>query len=203
MNQMSGGLGELPLASGPADENIREMNALWSTYDEIETQLQGLGIMPLAAPLIAMPTITPDVLRGYNDEQYMEVYNAHDAWNSYICETISQVQNIILQIENEIDDLATFVEDNIKKAGRGDTKKPTADEIKFCIKSHPRVRYLKLELQKNKQLESRLEARQKTLARAEKLLSRNIELIKAKRESNGQGSGMQQRASAGLPPRFR
>lgn len=202
MNQVPGGLGELPAAVGPSDQQQEELNYRWNTYQQTEDHLVRSNILPLQSPMVAMPEITVEVLRGLNDDQYMEVYNAHDAWNSYIGETMSQVQNIILQVENEMEDLAIHVEENMKKTAKVEGKKPSAEEVKFGIKSYPRYRWLKLELQKNQQILNRLSARQKTLSRAERLLSRNIELIKAAREAAGMGGGIQRRASAGLPPRF-
>jgi hypothetical protein len=205
MNQVPGGLGELPAAIGPSDQQQQQLNETWNTYSTIENQLIQASIMPLSTPVVGLPEITVEVLRGLNDDQYMEVYNAHDAWNSYIGETVSQVQNIILQLENEMDDLAMHIEQNCKTAAKGDSKKASAEDIKLTIKVHPRHRWLKLELQKQQQMLNRLSARQKTLSRAERLLSRNIELIKAARESAGGGPGIQRRAiqpAAPLPPRI-
>ena len=203
MNQMTGGLGELPLAVGPSDQQQEALNQQWNTYHLIEAHLaQAWGIQPPVTPVIAIPTITVELLRGQNDEQYMETFNALAAWDNFISETISQVQNIITQLENEMADLAVHVEENLKATAKIENKKPSADDIKFTIKVHPRYRYLKLELQKNQQILTRLEARQKSLSRSERLLSRNIELIKSTREATLGAGGMQKRASPDLPPRF-
>lgn len=202
MNHTPGGLGELPAAVGPSDQQQQQINDRWNTYNQIEGQLIQSHIMPLSTPIFGIPEITVEILRGLNDEQYMEVYSAHDAWNSYISETISQVENIILQIENEMDDLAVHVEEGMRTTAKMEGKKPPAEEVKFAIKSHHRHRWLKLELQKNQQTLNRLNARQKTLARAERLLSRNIELIKSGRESAGGAGGIQRRGAPALPPRI-
>jgi hypothetical protein len=203
MSNVPGGLGELPAAVGPSDHQQQQINDRWNTYSQTENHMaSALGIHPLPLPMFGVPEVTVELLRGLNDSQYMEVYNAHDAWNSFVTETMSQVQNIILQIENEIDDIAIHLEEQLKATAKMEGKKPTTDDIKWTIKSHPRIRFLKIELQRQKQLESRLTARQKTLSRAERLLSRNIELIKSQRESANGGPGMQRRASGDLPPRF-
>ncbi len=214
MTPSPGGLGELPAAVGPSDKQQEQINDQWNTYAVVEQSLANMHIHAPQPPMFSIPEVTPEILRGLNDDQYMEVYNAHDAWNSFIGETVSQIENIILQIENEMDDLAVHVEDQIKKTSKhgGESKKPSAEEIKFTIRSHPRIRYLKLELQKHQQMLNRLVAKQKTLSRAEKLLSRNIELIKSARESMGGASGIPRRASGiqspqggytgGLPPRM-
>lgn len=203
MNQMTGGLGELPLAVGPSDQQQEELNQRWNTYHLIEAHLaQAWGIQPPVPPVVIVPQVTVEILRGQNDDQYMETYNALAAWDNFIGETISQVQNIINQLNNEMDDLAVHVESNLKTTTKVEGKKPSAEDIKFTIKVHPRHRYLKLELQKNEQILTRLEARQKSLSRSERLLSRNIELIKSTRDANLGGGGMQRRASPELPPRF-
>lgn len=202
MNQVPGGLGELPAAIGPSDQQQQQINDRWNTYQIIENHLVTSGIYPLRAPIVGIPEITPEILRGLNDDQYMEVYNAIDAWNSYIGETVSQVQNIILQIENEMEDLAIHVEENLKLTAKMEGKKPTAEEVKHAVKAHARQRWLKLEHQKNQQTLNRLTSRQKTLARSERLLSRNIELIKSAREIGAGGGGIQRRGSAQLPPRI-
>lgn len=202
MTPNTGGLGELPAAVGPSDQQQEQINDRWNTYALVEQSLGHMHIHPPKPPMFGIPEVTPEILRGLNDDQYMEVYNAHDAWNSFIGETVSQLENIILQIENEMDDLNIHVEQNMRETARvgGEGKKPPAEEVKFAIKSHPRIRYLKLELQKQQQMLGRLVAKQKTLSRAEKLLSRNIELIKSARESMGGSSGIPRRASGLQPP---
>src|SRR5262245_46052768 len=122
MNPEPGGLGELPLALGPSDQQQQQLNQTWNTFHQIEAQLCQSNIMPMSVPIVGIPEMTVEVVRGLNDAQYMQVYIAHDAWNSYIGETISQVQNIILQIENELDDLSVHIEQNLKVAGKGDGK---------------------------------------------------------------------------------
>jgi hypothetical protein len=204
MNSASGGLGELPSAVGPSDHQQETLKQQWDTYSDIESYLIGKSIMPLTIPIVGIPEITPALLQGLNDDQYMEVYNALDAWNSYISETVSQIQNMILQTENEMDDLALHVEQNLKTTAKVEGKKPSAEDVKFTVKVHPRNRALKLELQRHQQALNRLSARQKTLARAERLLSRNIELIKLNRESAGGSGGLPRRGSPAqmpLPPR--
>lgn len=201
MSEHVGGLGELPSAVGPSDQQQAQIREQWNTYGEIEYRLESNGIRPLGTPSIGIPEINPQLLQGLNDNQYTEIWAALDAWNSFIGETVSQLENIILQIENEMDDLRVHVHENSRRTAQvGKEKKPSNEELKFTVDSHPRFRFLKLELQKNKQHLNRLQARQKTLSRSERLLSRNIELIKSGRESGLGAGGGQRRAS--MPPRY-
>lgn len=199
-----GGLGELPAAVGPSDQQQQELNEAWNTYQEIENRLYDSGIPQPTAPREAMPSVTVEILRGLNGNEYMETYSALDSWHNFVGETISQLENIILQIDNEMDDLEVHIRKNLvdSTSGTGD-RKPSAEDIKYAVKIHPRRRWLNLELQKNKQHLNRLEAKQRSLGRAEKMMSRNIERVKATMESAGGYGGIQSRASGGgLPPRF-
>lgn len=197
-----GGLGELPTAVGPSDQQQQDINDAWNTYDEIERRLASASIPPPMLPNDAIPVVTPELLRGLSGDQYMETYAAFDAWHNFIGETISQLENIILQINNEMDDLGSHIKKTMLETAKiNEMRKPSLDDIKHEIKIHPRMRWLNLELQKNKQHLNRLEAKQKSLGRAEKLLSRNIERMKAAMESQGGYGGIQRRAH-NLPPRF-
>lgn len=198
----AGGLGELPTAVGPSDQQQQDINSAWNTYDEIEYRLAQSGITAPMLPNEAIPTITPEILKGLNGDQYMETYAALDAWHNFIGETIAQLDNILLQIDNEMDDLAAHIKKTMLDNARAtDSKKPSAEDIKYETKIHPRMRWLNLERQKNKQHLTRLEAKQKALGRSEKLMSRNIERIKATMESAGGLGGIPRRAPA-IPPRF-
>jgi len=198
-----GGLGELPAAVGPSDQQQQELNDAWNTYGEIEERLALSGISQPMIPREAMPTVTVEVLRGLNGNEYMETYSALDSWHNFVGETISQLENIILQINNELDDLEVHIRKNLidSSKGTGD-RKPSAEDLKYAVKIHPRRRWLNLELQKNRQQLNRLEAKQKSLGRAEKMMSRNIERVKAAMESAGGYGGIQSRAPGQLPPRF-
>ena len=204
MTQQSGGLGELPSSLGPSDRQQQELNDAWNTYGEIEDRLSQQHIPQPMMPPAAMPTVTVEILNGLNGHQYMEVYMALDAWHSFIGETISQLENIILQINNEMDDLRAHIREGANQQARAQGAKKAADaDVKHQVDINPRVRWLKLELQKNQQHLNRLEAKQKSLGRSEKLMSRNIERVKASLESSGGYGGIQRRASTpGLPPRM-
>lgn len=198
----AGGLGELPTAVGPSDQQQQAINSSWNTYNEIENRLAQTGITNPMLPNEAIPRITPEVLKGLNGDQYMETYMALDAWHNFIGETIAQLENIILQTVNEMDDLAAHIKKTmLETANVNGSKKPAVEDIKFEIKIHPRTRWLNLELQKNKQHLNRLEAKQKALGRSEKLMSRNIERMKATMESAGGLGGIPRRAAT-IPPRF-
>lgn len=198
-----GGLGELPAAVGPSDQQTQELNDSWNTYNEIEARLLANNIAPPTPPMVSVPVVTTDVLNGLNGVQYMETYLALDAWHNFIGETISQLENIILQINNEINDLDAVIRENcLVAAKQSGEPKPAEATIKHTVSMHPRRRFMVLEGQKNKQHLNRLQAKQKSLGRAEKLMSRNIERVKADMMSAGGYGGIQTRASGGLPPRI-
>lgn len=204
MTEQHSGLGELPVAVGPSDQQQLALNDAWNTYSEIEERLTTARIPLPEAPLESLPVVTVEVLRALSGNEYMETYSALDSWHNFIGETIAQLENIILQISNEMEDLEVHIRKNLldtaKAAGE---KKPAAEDVKYTVKLHPRRRWLNLELQKNKQHLNRLEAKQKSLGRSEKMMSRNIERIKATQESAGGYGGIQRRAplSASMPPR--
>ena len=204
MTTQAGGLGELPAAVGPSDQQQQALNDAWNTYQEIEDRLNQANIPQPSVPTTNIPTVTLEVLRGLSGDQYMEHYLALDAWHSFVGETISQLENIVLQIENETEDLGSHIRENMVQAAKTQgTNKPNDVDVKHAIQIHPRVRWLRLELQKNKQHLNRLLSKQKSLGRAEKLMSRNIERVKASMESAGGYGGIQRRASSGgIPPRF-
>jgi hypothetical protein len=198
-----GGLGELPAAVGPSDRQQQELNEAWNTYQEIEDRLALSGVSQPTIPREVMPTVSVEVLRGLSGNEYMETYAALDSWHNFVGETISQLENIILQVNNEMEDLEVHIRKNLIDTTEGSGgRKPSAEDLKYAVKIHPRHRWLKLELQKNKQHLNRLEAKQKSLGRAEKMMSRNIERVKAAMESAGGYGGIQSRAPGQLPPRF-
>lgn len=167
----------------------QQLNEHWDTFDEVEADLSKLGIHPLVTPNSVMPDITAELLTSHNDVQYAEAFARLRAWYDFVLNVRARTKALEIQMENQMDVLATITKQAyLKYAEDNGMKKPSDEMIKHYIKAQPRYQQLMREIQPIRQRLVILDGRLDGLDKGLKILSRNLELIRQKIESENWGS---------------
>lgn len=158
---------------------VEEVHNQWDTIDQVLVEIMKEGFYPLDTPRYAMPMLTTESLTHFNPEQYGILIAQYEGWKSYTDSKLSIINGGILQCENEMDDIAVTLREEIRKScEQSGEKKPAEERIKDMIKGTPRYRQLKLDHQKLVQAKALLQVHLDRLGRGLALLSRNIEMKK-------------------------
>lgn len=186
MNDQIGPENEIRLAF--PDGYGQQLNEYWDTFDAVEADLAKLGIFPLEKPRSVIPDVTAELLTSHNDVQYAEAFARMRAWYDYILNVRARQKALEIQLENQMDILATDTKQAyLRHAEDHGMKKPSEEIIKHYVKAQPRYQELIREIQPIKQKLVILDGRLDGLDKGLKILSRNLELIRQKIESEGWG----------------
>jgi hypothetical protein len=166
----------------------KQLNEHWDTFDAVEADLAKLGIFPLEKPRSVIPDVTAELLTSHNNVQYAEAFARMRAWYDYILNVRARQKALEIQLENQMDILATDTKQAfLRHAEDHGMKKPSEEMIKHYVKAQPRYQELIREIQPIKQTLVILDGRLDGLDKGLKILSRNLELIRQQIESEGWG----------------
>jgi len=200
MNEQAGGF-TAPDIVGPSAEQEKDIHDEWDTFDQIELKMTQMGFDVIDKPQVSCPEITTELLTTANGHAYTEAYAAVQAWYNYAYHTMSRLDAMLIQVENERGDIDQSLRDDAQNtkvtgsSGRLRAMKP--EEIKGMIAGNPRYRELIMEKQLLDQQKLLLDGHLKRFGRGLKLLSRQIELRK---EDRGYTHGNNNLGARATPP---
>lgn len=177
---------------GLSDTEVEAHNERWQTLDEAEITLTRLQMMPISMPTQSQPQLDARLLDTSDPKAYSERFVSALAWHSFFIDRYNAALLDYRQIDNTLNDLKSVLteEQQQKKRATEDKKKKLSDTaIKSVVENDPRVRELKLEVQKRNQLVVLIEGRMKHFSKVEKMMSRYIEMIKVNVQMETSNSG--------------
>ncbi len=163
----------------------------WDTYDDAVQRLEQMGVTEANAP----SPIKKGELADISGTEYSERYVEYLGWATFVNQRLTESNAILLQLENEIDDVAARIRTNLDKRLKNTKEKMTVEQKKDHLQLHPMYRPLRIELQVQEQVCMLLRDRSNSAKEHLKVISRQVEIRKTEfdgqvRESN-MGRGWQ------------
>jgi hypothetical protein len=167
----------LPKDVGVSETQAAVISSRWDTITGIDEKLLAHGLHTNDVPDIAYPTVTAEALTDPDVQKYTVVFAAQLRWYNYATRLLADVRAVLLQVENEMEDIATSKRLQFRKLdeGKKDKDKMSATEMKDLIFQDVRYRDLRLEQQQLEQERIKLDAWAESLDRSLKTVSRQIE----------------------------
>lgn len=194
----------LPPTLGTASSTKQEVHQQWNTLPAIEADLASKGFNALLAPSFEYPgTVTPEQLTNPNNQMYSELYARHLGWYNYTAELLAETRAYLVQVENEMDDIASRlrIQERNKNKTRPKEDKLSKEDIEDAILQEPRYRDLKLDKQKHQQNKLLVEAWLEGMYRNLQVLSRQVTIRANEFEQTQVGSNLPGRNLRGHGPR--
>jgi hypothetical protein len=194
----------LPPSLGTSATTKQEVHAQWRTLEIIEAELAAKGFAPLKQPSFEYPgSVTPEQLTTQNNQDYSTLYAQHLGWYNYTAELVAHVRAYLVQVENEMEDIASRLRIEERKKNKIRTKedKLSKDDIEDVVLQEPRYRELRLEKQKFQQHRLLTEARLEAMYRNLQVLSRQVTIRSNELDQTQIGSnlpGRNQRGGGGI-----
>ena len=189
----TGGL-HLPKDVGVAESVAQTIETRWNTIGAVDAHLQQHGIHANPLPDIVCPVVTTEALITTNITEFTTIFSAQLRWYNYVTRLLADVRAVLLQVENEMDDIAAAKRTFFRQLGEGKkkTERMSAAEMQDSILQDPHFRDLKLQQQQLEQQKLKLDAWGESLDRNLKTVSRQIENRRAEgiggqREGNMSG----------------
>lgn len=193
MTRAPGGL-RLPSSLGVGASVQREVHEQWTTLPSIQEELGGHGFTPLPAPTFAYPgTVSPEQLTNQNNTLYSTLYAEHLAWYNYTAEIVALIRATLVELENEMDDIASRIRRDEREKNKRQTVRDnrlSGDDIRDLILQEPRYRSLLQDKQRYDQKKLLMEAKLDAMDRNLRVLSRQVEIRKTELERTQTGSNM-------------
>lgn len=190
----TGGIGHLPTNVGLPKSKKEEIQQTWSTYEHVDEELRLRGFIPPEKPVFTMPQITEKDLLTEDNTHFTTMFSHVLAWHNYAKDLYARVRSMLLELENEMDDIARVTRKNIKDTG----KKMTSAELEDEIQSDANYKKLKIKAQEYQQRKILLDSMVDSLERSLRVVSRQVEINRQELEGENIKNNMPRR---GGPPR--
>lgn len=165
----------LPATVGPSEAVQAQIRERWDTFDMNELEMSRLGFHPREKPALNNPDVTPDVLNDPNSRSYNDVFAMKQAWLTYATNIANRIKAYHLGIMREMNELEKIIRISVIQATPPNKKRPSKDQIKDVVESHPRYLELMMEQHKNEQQALIIKSHVDSLEADVKLLSRAVE----------------------------
>lgn len=196
----SGGSLHLPKDIGVATSTASTIENWWNTIEAVNKRLALAGIHPNIEPDIVCPEITAEILLTDDVRVYTTAYSAQNRWNNYVTRLHGDVRAVLLQVENEMTDIAAAKRNYFRTTYTG-KEKMSVLEMEDAISQDPHYRELRLMKQQLDQQRIKLDTWLEGLVNNTKIVSRQIELRKTE-YGNGNREGNMPEAASGRPDRW-
>lgn len=166
-----------PQQLGTSAATKQAVHERWSTLTAVEADLAQKGLGVLQQPKFAYPgSVTPEELTTQNNQAYSTLYAQHLGWYNFTAEIVAHVRAYLVQIDNEMEDIASRLRigERERNKGRQKDEKLSKDDIEDGIRQEPRYRDLTLERQRYQQHRLLVEARLEAMYRNLQVLSRQV-----------------------------
>ena len=193
----TGGL-HLPKDIGLSTDVTQTIENRWNTIGAVDDRLRSWGMHVNDLPNIECPVVTTEALVTTDIKEYTTIFSAQLRWYNYVTRLLAEVRAIILQVDNEMGDIAAAKRTHFRSLGEGKKKseRMSAQEMEDHILQDPYYRQLKLQHQELEQQRMKIDAWGDSLDRNLKTVSRQIENRKSE-SGFGQREGNTGNASAG------
>jgi hypothetical protein len=172
----------------------KKIHARWDTFEEVDLDLKSKGFIDATRPPTPLPNLTREQLTNLPNKEYTELHGEYLEWFRYTAEEFSRIRSLVLQVKNEMKDIASEIRSEMKNAPG---KKPPDAEIDLAIEMHSRYRELAQLLQRGEQAKMIMETKVDYLERSLRVISRQVELRKI---DAGQGEVQHGLPNRGRPP---
>jgi hypothetical protein len=202
-NPHIGGL-SLPKDIGISASTAQAIESQWSTISDVDAQLAKQGIHANQEPDVECPDVTAEALLTPDVAAYTRVFSAQLRWYNYVTRLLADVRALLLQVDNEMDDIAAAKRTHFRQLNEGRTKtdRMSVGEMDDLILQDPHYRDLKLQRQKLEQQRMKLDAWESTLDKNLKTVSRQIENRKAEVTGGSRENNMPGHAAGRWEQRF-
>jgi len=171
-----------------------QMSRFWSTADDVEKELMGLGFTPFPQPSTIIPAVSVEILTTVNDREYTEKFSEVHSWYSYGLMHLARIRSRLLQVRNNIKHLEAAIRVTKEMEAReAKEKKPTVQGMKDLLQLEADLVQLQQQEQRAIQAERYMDAYVTVLHERTKLFSRQVEIRRQEKE--------QSRVEDGLPLR--
>lgn len=172
----------------------------WSTFDDVDAELQAKGFIDCPRPDNQLPNLTAKQLTETPNKEYTALHATYLEWFRYTAEDFSRLRALMLQTKNEMEDIELETKRELRTQPG---KKPTEEEIDIAVGLHSRYRELKVLLQRAEQAKLMMDTKVDYLERSLRVISRQIELRKIDAGQGGVNDNMPGRGRAPFYPSIR
>jgi hypothetical protein len=169
----------------------------WDTLPYVDLRLKGMGIHPNPEPNIAYIPVTAEQLLVPDAKSYTTMFASHLRWYNYVVRLVADIRAELLQVENEMGDIARLKREGFRKIdeGKKKTERMGAQEMTDTIASDPTYHALAIRQQELQQLKYKTDAWCEEMERNLKTISRQIENRKAEAQGGAREAHMPGHAS--------
>lgn len=189
---VTGGGLSLPSVLGisPAEETAATHR--WNTLERVVDTLNNWGFDEATSPKVECPVITPELLLTPDPKQYTAMFTSFLHWFNYANKIKARVVAELLQLENEMEDIAAETRKRLRRENEARPKKDqlNTQSIEDEIYTNLRYRELKIRAQEMEQMKTEMNARCEELERSLRVISRNIEMRKEEMGDGRQAENM-------------
>lgn len=173
--------------SGPEE---RDVTRKWlGTVDEAKRFVRTKGFINPKQPGEQPVEISADMLIGSTPEQYAEIFVTYLRWYNYTTPIKAEIESTLLGISNGMEDLVLEIRSTLRTANEDSLVKLSDKELKERIEEDVRIRALKLEQQRQKQMLELIDSQLKVISKNMSVVSRlqeerKVEFTGERRDSN-------------------
>jgi hypothetical protein len=187
---------------GLPEGEAKKASSRWDTLEKVVDTINRWGFQEAETPKVEQPDVTAESLLSPDVKQYTVLYASLLVWTNYVSKLNARVIGELLQLENEMGDIAAETRKRLRKENEGRTKttgKMSEEAMEDEILTTARYRELKIRAQEAKQFKIELDVRAEELRRSMQVVSRNIEVRKEEMSGGRQEGNMPQRTGDGRP----
>lgn len=170
---------------GVGETEQRAIQANWNTIGKIEGEIAQQGLASSGPPPFVYPgTVTPAQLTTQDNQAYSTLYAEHLGWYNFAAVTLARIRAVLLQLNNEMDDIAVHIRKDMKDQNRRSPKNEqfTEKDITDSVALDPHHRTLSLTKQEYEQKKLEYDAYLDSMDRNLKVISRQVEIRRLEHE---------------------
>lgn len=199
---VAGGGLSLPTNMGMSPKEEEVVSHRWDTLEKVIDTLGSWGFREAVSPDIEYPTVTADMLLTQDIKDYTTMFTSFLRWFNYSNKMKARVIAELLQLENEMNDIAAETRKRLRRENEGRKKPLGVKDIEDEIDTNLRHRELKIRAQSMKQMKIEMDAQCEELERSLRVISRNIEVRKEELGDGRKAENMPGRTNGGRNERF-
>jgi hypothetical protein len=191
----TGGL-QLPSDVGIGQQDASAIANEWDTLPYVDARLRSAGMQSNPEPDVAYRPVTAEQLLVPDPKAYATMHSAQSRWFNYVTRIIADIRAELLQVENEMNDIARTKRGHFRSLEEGKKKsaRMSAQEMLDNIAGDPTYHTRAIRQQELQQLELKAKAWAAEMESNVKIISRQIENRKLEaqngnRENNIPGYG--------------
>lgn len=187
---------------GLPESEAKKATHRWDTLEKVVDTINKWGFDDAIEPKVKCPVVTAEILLTGDLNAYTTAYSSLLVWTNYANKLNARIIAELLQLENEMGDIAAETRKRLRKENQGKTKKDgglSEQAIDDEIQTDDKYRILKIRAQEMRQFKAEMDVRCDEMRRSLQVVSRNIEVRKEEMGAGRQEGNMPRRTGGGRP----